>query len=189
MRTMFWLCTAAVLGLAVHILTLLYAPPLSFKRSLERQLTDSPRNAFAVLTPEAQAALLPDFPPGSVFGVCRYDLATGPVILEASFPAMFWTLTVYASDGRTIYAATDRQSGIDSVRLRLVKAPGIADILIAKEEDDAIETSAWKVPSSKKTGLAVLWVPTADPAMRGVAAAALAKSRCATERQLNAKTN
>ncbi len=189
MRAIFWLLTAAMLGLAVHVATLIYAPPLSFKRNLERQLADSPRNAFTVLTPAAQASLLPDYPPGSVFGVCRYDLAKGAVILDANFPAMFWTLTVYASDGRTIYAATDRQSGIDSVKLRLVKAPGIAEMLMAKEEEDAIETSAWKVPSSKKTGLAVLWVPTADAAMRGVAAAALAKSKCAAERQLNAKAN
>lgn len=181
MRSVFWLITAAVLGIAVHIATLLYAPPLSFKRNLERQLADSPRNAFTVLTPKAQASLLPDYPPGSVFGVCRYDLGTGPVILDANFPASFWTLTVYSSDGRTIYAATDLQSGIDSVKLRLVKAPGIAEMLAAKEDEDAIETSAWKVPSTKKTGLAVLWVPTADPAMRSVAAAALAKSKCSRQ--------
>jgi uncharacterized membrane protein len=189
MRTLFWLMTAAVLGLAVHIMTLLYAPPITFKRNLESQLADTPLNAFAVLTPEAQASLLPDFPSGAVFGVCRYDLGSGPVIVEANFPASFWTLTIYSSDGRTIYAANDRQSGIDSVKLRLVRAPGLMDVLAAKEEDDAIETSAWKVPSPKATGLAVLWVPIADPAMRSVVSAALSKSKCAAERRATAIAN
>jgi uncharacterized membrane protein len=181
MRLLFWLFAACVLGLAVHAATLLYAPKFAFERNVDRQLDDTPVNSFFVLSPAQQAALLPDYPPTAVFGGCRFDLRRGPVFLDANFPPAFWTLTVHSMSGKTLYTANDRQSGVDSFRLRLVKAPGLIEMFTAKEEDDAISTSGWKVSSSEPTGLALLWVPAADPAMRGPIAAALSQSRCGRE--------
>jgi uncharacterized membrane protein len=179
MRAIFWLFVACVLGVATHVATLLYAPALSFERSLNRYAADSPPNSFFVMTPEAQAKLLPEYPEDVVFGVCRFDLSKGPMTLDANFPDTLWALTIYSSAGRTLYTADDRQSGVNTFSLRLVKAPSLLEMFTAKEEEDVIADSGWKVSSPDKKGLALFWVPAADPAMRGSITAALAKSKCA----------
>lgn len=179
MRLLFWMLTAAVLGVAAHAATLLFAPRYTFERSLNSAF-DGTSNSFAILTPEAQQRLLPDYPSEAVFGLCRFDLDGGPVTLQADLPDRFWVLAVYSADGQTIYTVNDRQSGVNNFTLRLVRAPGLLEMFTAKEEEeDTVTDLAWKVASPEATGLALVWVPLSDAAQRPSLAAAVAKTSCA----------
>lgn len=178
MRLLFWLFTAAVLGIASHAATLLFAPRYTLERSLNSAL-DGARNSFAILTPEAQQRLLPDYPAEAVFGLCRFDLQKGPVTLKADLPDRFWVLAVYSASGKTLYTVNDQQSGVNNFTLRLVRAPGLLETFTAKDDEDAVTDLAWKVASPDRRGLALVWVPLSDAAQRTSLAAALSKTSCA----------
>jgi uncharacterized membrane protein len=178
MRLVFWLFTAAVLAVAAHAATLLFAPRYTFERSLAGAL-DAASNSFAVLTPEAQRRLLPDYPDDAVFGICRFDLNGGPVTLTADLPDRFWVLAVYSSGGKTLYTVNDRQSGVNNFTLRLVRAPGLLETFTARDDEDAVSDLAYKVASPDRKGLALVWVPLSDAAQRQSLAASIAKTSCA----------
>lgn len=181
MRLVFWSITALALAVAAHIATLLFAPGFTLQRSLASAV-DVERNRFTVLTPEAQARLLPDYPRESVFGMCRFDLARGPVTLRANMPDSLWVVAVYSSNGKTIYTVNDQQSGANFFELKLVRAPSLLDLLSARADDDAdaVVDQAWKVSSPDRKGFALLWVPMADAAQRAQLTAILAQSSCSS---------
>ena len=179
MRILFWLITASVLGVGAHVATLLFAPKLTFERSLASAV-DGERNQFALLTPQAQARLLPEYPRDALFGLCRFDLGKGPVTLTANMPDSLWVLAVYSSTGKTLYTVNDQQSGVNNFELKLVKAQSLLDMLSARGEDEpeSVTDQAWSVASPDKKGLALLWVPMPDPAQRAQLTAILGKSSC-----------
>lgn len=179
MRLVFWIVTACVLGLAAHVSTLLFAPGMALERSIASTV-DGQRNQFMVLSPTAQARLLPDYPRDTLFGLCRFDLSGGPVTLSANLPDSLWVLAVYASNGKTLYTVNDRQSGVNSFALKLVKAPSLLDMLSSRadEESETVTDQAWIVSSPDKKGVALFWVPMPDPAQRAQLTSILARSSC-----------
>jgi uncharacterized membrane protein len=179
MRNLYWVIVAAVLAVIVHIVTLSFVPAFMFEKNLNRLTADIPTNQFFLLPREAQRKIFPDYPPDAIFGLCRFDLTSGPVALNASLPDTFWTLTVYSKSGKTLYTVTDQQSGTNTFNLKLAMAPGILDVFLAKgDDDDPIASSGWKVLSSDERGFALFWVPAADQAMRENLGETLAKSSC-----------
>jgi uncharacterized membrane protein len=181
MRIAFWVVVASVLAVISHITTLLYAPALTFERTLSQLVSDNPRNKFFVLSSDAQHKIFPDFPKDAIFGLCRFDLRNGPVTLHANLPHTFWTFTVYSRTGKTLYTVNDRQAGVDSFNLQLVKAPSILDVFSAKDDEDVVEASVWRVQATDPKGFALFWVPTEDPAMRPSLVDTLAQSTCTVQ--------
>ena len=169
--------TAAVLAVIVHISMVLFAPGFLFERSLTRLASDIPDNTFFILPVEAQSRIFPEYPSGTVFGLCRFNLTSGPITLDASLPDGIWTLTVYSRFGRTLYTVTDEQSGVDKFSLQLAMAPSIFDVFSLKEDENEI-ASGWKVLSSDERGFAVFWVPAMDKAMREGLSETLSKTSC-----------
>ena len=178
MRNLYWLITAVVLAISVHIGTVLFAPGFLFERSLDRLASDIPDNKFFILPKEAQRKIFPEYPSGTVFGLCRFNLTSGPITLDANLPHGIWTLTVYSRFGKTLYTVTDEQSGLDNFSLQLVMAPSIFDVFSLKVDDNQVDSSGWKVLSSDERGFALFWVPAMDQAMREGLMATLSKSSC-----------
>ncbi len=178
MRNLFWVITAAVLAISVHISTVLFAPGFLFDRNLDRLALDVPDNTFFILPSAAQSKIFPEYPSGTVFGLCRFNLTSGPITLDASLPDGIWTLTVYSRFGKTLYTVTDEQSGVNKFSLQLAMAPSMFDVFLLKEDDAQVESSGWKVESSDERGFAVFWVPAPDKAMRESLSETLSKSSC-----------
>ncbi|HQY74265.1 MAG TPA: hypothetical protein PLK44_11165 [Aestuariivirga sp.] len=177
-RNLYWVVTAAVLAIIVHISMVLFAPGFLFDRNLNRLASDVPDNTFFILPAAAQSRIFPEYPSGTVFGLCRFNLTSGPVTLDANLPDGIWTLTVYSRFGRTLYTVTDEQSGVDTFSLQLAMAPGVLDVFSLNEDDTEVETSGWKVLSSDERGFAVFWVPALDKAMRESLSETLSKTSC-----------
>jgi uncharacterized membrane protein len=178
MRNVFWVIAAAVLAITVHISTVLFAPGFLFDRNLDRLATDVPDNTFFILPSAAQSKIFPEYPSGTVFGLCRFNLTSGPITLDASLPDGIWTLTVYSRFGKTLYTVTDEQSGVNTFSLQLAMAPSMFDVFLTKEDDTPVESSGWKVQSSDERGFALFWVPALDQAMREGLMETLSKSSC-----------
>ena len=74
MRNLYWVLFAASLAISVHIGTVLFAPGILFNRNLDRLATDVPDNTFFILPVAAQRKIFPEYPSGTVFGLCRFNL-------------------------------------------------------------------------------------------------------------------
>ena len=139
MRNVFWVIAAAVLAITVHIGTVLFAPGFLFDRNLNLLANDVPDNTFFILPSAAQSKIFPEYPSGTVFGLCRFNLTSGPITLDASLPDGIWTLTVYSRFGKTLYTVTDEQSGVNKFSLQLAMAPSMFDVFLLKGDDNQID--------------------------------------------------
>jgi uncharacterized membrane protein len=181
MMRLFWLATAAVLGLAVHLATILYVPGLTFQHNL-RKLTDAaPDNSFFLMKPEAQGALLPTASPQDVVGLCLVDVKDGKVTLSSHMPRGQWMLTIYGASGEQVYSINDVEAGSGAFNIELAPAKGLIEQLrgkAEKEEAGQFENVGWHAELNEQRGVAVLWVPVADTLRRPAIEAAISATHC-----------
>ena len=180
-RHLFWLLVAVVAGVAAHAAFALFVPVWWFSREVAQLAHEPGRNNFFILSPEEQAKLFPGLPRFGVTGVCVFDVAQGDVTFAANLPDGFWITTIYTDKADAIYSVNNRQSGANSFTVTLSRAPGLIEQLLKSTEKEAIDEidSGWTVTSPEPKGLAVVWYPTPEIGLRGLAADQVAKSRCA----------
>ncbi len=178
MRRFYWFAAAVFLAMGVHAAFVLSMPAFVLERSIARISSEVGANSFFVLPAEEQRRLFPAYPPLSVIGACAFDVSRGPVDLSADMPSGFWTLTIYSSSGDVIYALNDTQAGTGRFTVNLKKAPSLLDMLSRTTADDPGTMSGWNVSTAEPRGLAVLWQPVADAALRPSAVRNLGKTIC-----------
>jgi uncharacterized membrane protein len=180
MSRLFWLITAGFIALATHLLYVLFVPAFIVQRSIANTEMSGTTNSFVILDAVEQARLFPSYPASSVFGACAFDLSKGNVALTADMPQGPWTLTVYSSTGRVIYAVNDIQTGAANFTVSLSRSPSLYQQLTQAANDDVVATTGWDVRSDTDRGIAVFWIPAFDPALRPAIAASVQRSSCAT---------
>lgn len=180
MKRLFWLAVALVSAIAAHTAFVLFVPSYMFAQETRSIAAGHGDNSFFILPPEDQARLFPGFPMQGAMGVCVFDVSHGDVTFAADLPDGFWITTIYTDHGSAIYSVNNRQSGANAFSVRLSQAPGFIDMLLkatAKEEQAEID-SGWSVMSPEPRGLAVVWYPLPDMALRASTAKAMMRSRC-----------
>jgi uncharacterized membrane protein len=182
MRRLFWLFIALFTAIGVHAGFTLAVPAFTLQRSIDGLAAREGRNHFFILKRDDQVRLFPTYPSLSVVGLCAFDVGRGPVDLVGNMPPGFWTLAIYSSSGDVLYAANNEQAGTNAFLLRLQAAPGLFDMLKDQSNDDSPVGNAWTVKTADLRGLAVLWQPVADAAMRPQIADTIAASRCQSTR-------
>ena len=178
MRRLFWMAAGLLTAIIVHAGLVLAVPALTLQRSLAGLAAAAGRNHFFIMKEADQAQLFPTYPRLSLVGACAFDISGGPVDLAGNMPLGFWTLTIYSGSGDVLYAANDQQAGTNAFTLRLQRAPGLLDMLKDQPNDESPVGSAWTVKTSEATGLAVLWQPLSDAALRPQAERIMAASAC-----------
>lgn len=178
MRRFYWFVAAIFLAMGVHAAFVLSMPAFVLQRSIARISGETGTNAFFILPVEEQHRLFPAYPPLSAIGACAFDVSKGPVDLSADMPSGFWTLTIYSSSGDVIYALNDTQAGTGRFTVNLKKAPSLLDMLSQTSLDDPRTMSGWNVSTAEPTGLAVLWQPVAEAALRPSIVRNLEKTIC-----------
>lgn len=176
---LFWLAAGLFLFLILHTGYLLYAPGFALGRSIASSgvAIDSP--AFRILPQADQSKLFPTYPASSVFGLCAYDLSRQNARIAAVMPDSFWTLTVYSSTGKVIYALNSEQSGTGTFVVNLNKAPSLLESLLKSNGDELTTLDGWTVAATEPKGIAVIWVPLREAVQRAAIEAKLAKTGCA----------
>ena len=181
MGRVFWFITAALLGLAVHISYVLFVPGVAFEKKLATITQGQQDNDFAVLDPAAQSALVQGASAADVVGLCKLNLSSGKLFLNADLPSTYWTLTVYDSTGQPVYSLTDAQSGAHQFTVDFSKAKGFIEQLFSngEQEDQLVgDNLGWHAEVGGQRGLAVIWVPVSDPLLRPSVAALVKKTKC-----------
>jgi uncharacterized membrane protein len=181
MGRVFWLFTVAMIAVATHIAYVLFAPGFFFQRQVYAITDGKPDNAFFVLTPEKQAQLFPMATSDDVVGICKYDLGAGKLVLAANLPKTYWTMSIYTQSGKQVYALNDVQAGSSAFSIDLSRSQTVLEQVFSNPEaEDAgqIENLGWRVETSERRGLAIVWIPLADELMRPRVEAIIKESRC-----------
>lgn len=179
MKRLFWVAVALAAAVFANAGFTLYAPTLMFSHAVERMAGEHGRNSFFILQPEDQARLFPGLPRRAVIGLCEFDVSEGEVTLAADLPDTTWITTIYTIKGQPIYSVNNRQSGGNVFNVTLSRAPGFIESVIQSTDKEQPEIdSGWTVNSPEPRGLAVVWAPLAEAAMRDETAAAMQRTRC-----------
>jgi uncharacterized membrane protein len=181
MQRVYWFFVAAIVAAAVHLSYVLYMPGLLFQKKLLAETDGKPSNSFFVVAPSQVSLLFPAATANDVVGVCKFDLGAGKLVLTAQLPRSYWTLSIYTQSGRQIYSLDDVQAGSNSFTVDLSTAKTVWQQVFSKNETDdggQIENLGWKVETTERRGIAVVWIPLADPLMRANIENTIMASKC-----------
>lgn len=183
---LFWLVVAIMAAIAAHSAFALFVPGWWFAREVAVLANAHGENSFFILSEDEQAKLFPGLPRFGVTGVCVFDVASGGVTFDANLPDGFWITTIYTDKAEAIYSVNNRQSGANSFTVSLQRAPGLVEQILKSTEKEAIDEidSGWTVTSPEPKGLAVVWYPTPEIGLRGLAAREVGRSRCTPAKKL-----
>lgn len=110
--TLFWAGAGLLLGLIIHIVSILWVPAVAENDAWARLGEFGPANRVNILPVAAvRDRLLPDLDPSMRHAVCLYDLADGPLRIHAAVPPGYWSVALYDRRGVNYYALNDRLIG------------------------------------------------------------------------------
>ena len=178
---LYWVITAAFVGLSVHLATILFFPSITFQHRVKQFASDAKVNSFFMMKPAAQVALFPTATAQDVVGLCLLDVSSGKVAISARMPRGQWALTIYGASGEQVYGINDVEAGTGDFTIELSPAKGIIEQLRGRSDDDAgqIENVGWHAELNEQRGVAVLWAPVPDQTRWGEIQNALSSTRCA----------
>lgn len=181
-RQFFWLVTATILAFIAHVSYVLFVPSRSFSAAIDVALGGAQSNTFAVLDSSAQVKLVPFATAGHIVGICKFNVADGPVKVTAQLPEGFWSFAVYTIQGEQVYAINDTQADTNNIAVELSRDNGLIAQIFGISDDAADITGddiGWRIAVKENQGVAILWMPIADLLLRKEAEDVIKKSRCA----------
>lgn len=170
------IASALVLAAIVHICTTFLVPQLYRADAYTRLARNLPGNSFVIL-PQAQPKqqVLPFQMPDARYAVCKYDLTTGPLAIQALLPEPGWSLSLYSSGGEGFYAypANERRS-----MLNLIVLPSGERFLGHANDARHQDTEQSQVVAPAPQGIAVIRAPLKGRTFVAQTERELAQARC-----------
>jgi uncharacterized membrane protein len=175
-RLLLWILGAILLGGIVHLSTVLAMPKAANQDAYSRLLPLTPVNTMVPLPPPtAEASVMPFMDPAFAGAVCRYDLATGIVKLNAPLSQAYTSVTFYTRNSVAYYAIDDRAAGRRAIELDLMTPEQHAQV---PEGEDVTAADRLIIESPSMTGLIVLHALAPEPGLMPMARQALANAKC-----------
>lgn len=175
-RWFLWLTGGLVLGALVHLTTILVLPRTATQDAYSRLAPITAVNAFVPL-PDAQAddPIMPLRDPAFAAAVCRYDLAAGPLKLQAPVTQAYTSMSFYTRLGVPYYSINDRAAGRRVIELNLMTSAQRAQL---PEEEDVTAADRLIVESPSTNGLIIVRALAPEPSLMPMAREALTSARC-----------
>ena len=178
-RLPLYIITALLLGGIVHLATILALPRAAAQDAYARLAALAPVNKVTPLAaPSAQTEIMPFMDPAFAVAVCRYDLSSGPLKLNAPVSQAYTSITFYTRNSIAYYAINDRAAGRRTIELDLMTPEQHADM---PEEEDVTAADRLIIESPSKTGLVMLRVLAPEPGFMPLARRALVAAQCRSE--------
>ena len=175
-RWLLWLLAGLILGGVVHFATILLLPRTATRDAYARLAPITRVNAFTLLpAPQPDQAVIPFMDPAFATAVCRYDLSSGSIKLTAPVSQAYTSVTFYTRSGIAYYAINDRAAGRRIVELDLM-TPAQREAL--PDEEDVTRADRLIVESPTPAGLIVVRALIPEPALQGMANAAVSAAQC-----------
>lgn len=170
------IASALVLAAIVHICTTFLVPQFYRADAYTRLSRSLPGNSFVIL-PQAQPKqqVLPFQMPDARYAVCRYDLAAGPLAIQAVLSEPGWSLTLYSPQGEGFYAypANERRS-----TLNLIVLPAGERFLGHANDARHQDTEQSQIVAPALRGIAVIRAPLKGRTFLAQTERDLAQARC-----------
>ncbi len=183
-KWMFWGFATALLATIVHLAVVLFAPVFDVGRKMAAFETAAPLNSlFKIDNADQGNSLLVEPSPDIVYAFCRFDLSSGPLLIEAAIPATYWSVSVYSDIGENIYTLNDAQTGGNRLRLVIVAANPAAD----EDAQPHPEQNTLKYTSPARSGLIIFRGFVPDRSMRDVVKSTVSAAKCNPVRQLQSE--
>ena len=180
-RWLLWLLAGLILGGVVHFVTVLLLPRTATRDAYARLAPITRVNAFTLLpAPQPDQAVIPFMDPAFATAVCRYDLSSGSIKLTAPVSQAYTSVTFYTRSGVAYYAINDRAAGRRIVELDLM-TPAQREAL--PDEEDVTRADRLIVESPTPAGLIVVKALIPEPALQGMANAAVSAAQCKPQAQ------
>lgn len=108
------LCLAAI----IHILVVLSIPQNVLHSAYDNIGNHGPDRQFNLL-PDVHPGeeTLPDLDPAMKHAACRFQLADGPVLFDASIPVPFWSIGLFNAAGEAVYSLNNRTAGAERLSM------------------------------------------------------------------------
>jgi uncharacterized membrane protein len=176
-----WLITALVLAAAVHLVAVLMMPRLAQKDAFLRLAAVGPINTFHPLPRALPGTELTPFnDPATAMGVCRYDLAAGPLHVRAKLIGDgFVSLSFHARHDKIFYALTDKAAQHQDFDIYVVTADQLA-AMQAKDVPDE-PPKALRVLAQERRGFVFARALSPLPSAYEAAAEQIAAIHCDIE--------
>jgi uncharacterized membrane protein len=175
MRWLLWTVAGLLLGIGVHLVTIITLPRLTTQSGFQRATAVASLGSFAVLTADKTPLPLPD--PAIVTAFCRYDLGTGAIGVHVPTGQAFVSASFYTPAGLNYYALTDRSSAGRAIDLTLLTAAQLAEAAARRGPDSPNEL---RVQAPQRLGIIVVRALVTEPGALADVEDSLAAAHCGT---------
>jgi uncharacterized membrane protein len=175
-RTLLYLLSGLLLGVAIHLLVILTLPSISTSGISARIADVGEVGQLVTLdTPGPGEANPMRLDPNLSYAVCRLDLSKGPGVVSGTLPQASWSVAVYNRNGTVIYSTTNRDGIGQTLDLGIFNATQTR--LLAEQQID-VEQGLLIVESPNDDIFVAVRLAAPEPVMRERYRAQLGKLAC-----------
>jgi uncharacterized membrane protein len=184
-RLIFTIVAGIVLGLVVHLVSVLALPRIATQDAYSRLTPMTKVNAVTQLPlADPQTSPMPFMDPAFALAICRYDLANGPIKLTVPVSQAYTSVSFYTRNEIAYYAINDRSAGRKVIELDLMTEAQHNEL---PEDEEVTAADRLIIDSPTTTGLIVMKALAAEPGLMPQAQASLAAASCGPQPETPAK--
>jgi uncharacterized membrane protein len=178
-RLLFTILAGVLLGLIVHLVSVLALPRIATQDAYSRLTPMTKENAVTALPlADPNTSPMPFMDPAFAIAICRYDLADGALKLKVPVSQAYTSVSFYTRNEIAYYAINDRSAGKKVIELDLMTD---AQHKALPEDEEVTAADRLIIDSPTTTGLIVMKALAAEPGLMPQAQASLAAATCTTQ--------
>jgi uncharacterized membrane protein len=178
-RLAFAIVAGVLLGLIVHLVSVLALPKIASEDAYSRLSPLTKLNAVTQLpAADPTNTLMPYLDPAFAVAVCRYDLSGGPLKLKVPVSQAYTSVSFYTRNEIAYYAINDRSAGKKVIELDLMTEAQHNDL---PEDEEVTTADRLIIDSPTSTGLIVMKALAPEPGLMPQAQASLNASSCSVQ--------
>lgn len=184
-RLLFTIIAGVVLGLIVHLVSVLALPRIATQDAYSRLTPITKLNGVSQLPlADPSTSLMPFMDPAFALAICRYDLSGGPIKLTVPVSQAYTSVSFYTRNEIAYYAINDRSAGKKVIELDLMTEAQHGEL---PEDEEITAADRLIIDSPTTTGLILMKALAPEPGLMQQAQATLAAATCATQTEPPAK--
>lgn len=184
-RLLFTIVAGVVLGLVVHLVSVLALPRIATQDAYSRLTPMTKVNGVTQLPlADPNTSPMPFMDPAFALAICRYDLSSGPIKLTVPVSQAYTSVSFYTRNEIAYYAINDRSAGRKVIELDLMTEAQHNEL---PEDEEVTAADRLIIDSPSTTGLIVMKALAPEPGLMQQAQATLAAATCAPQTEPPAK--
>ncbi|MBB4364934.1 putative membrane protein [Bradyrhizobium sp. CIR18] len=175
-RLLFTVVAGVVLGLVVHLVSVLALPRIATQDAYSRLTPMTKLNGVSQLPlADPNTSPMPFMDPAFALAICRYDLTSGPIKLTVPVSQAYTSVSFYTRNEIAYYAINDRSAGRKVIELDLMTEAQHNEL---PEDEEVTAADRLIIDSPSTTGLIVMKALAPEPGLMQQAQATLAAASC-----------